>query len=79
MMHYVKPCLRKYVEKRILHTGLNDIKSKTTNWIVDNIDGICQSIDLDHSTTQTNISEITQRNDNKELNSKMKHKQYFYL
>ena len=58
MMHYVKPCLRKNVDKLILHVGTNDIKSKTTKQIADNIVDIYQSVDMNHSKTQIIISEI---------------------
>lgn len=70
MTHYVKPSLRKQIDKMIIHVGTNDFTTKSPNEIVDKIVDICEDISVNHPSAAIIISEIIRRNDRTDFNKK---------
>ena len=72
MLDYLKPISRKQPSHLILHAGTNDIKSQTPVEIFGNFERVKDMIANESPETRLVISSLILRNDNIELNSKIR-------
>ena len=72
MLDYLKPISRKQPSHLILHAGTNDIKSQTPVEIIGNFEKVKDMIVNESPETRLVISSLILRNDNIELNSKIR-------
>ena len=72
MLDYLKPISRKQPSHLILHAGTNDIKSQTPVEIIGNFEKVKDMIANESPETRLVISSLILRNDNIELNSKIR-------
>ena len=72
MLDYLKPISRKQPSHLILHAGTNDIKSQTPVEIIGNFEKVKDMIANESPETKLVISLLILRNDNTELNSKIR-------
>ena len=72
MPDYLKPISRKQPSHLILHAGTNDIKSQIPVEIIGNFEKVKDMIANESSETRLVISSLILRNDNIELNSKIR-------
>ena len=72
MLDYLKPISRKQPSYLILHVGTNDIKSQTPVEILGNFERVKDMIANESPETRLVILSLILRNDNIELNSKIR-------
>lgn len=72
MHHYVKPTLNYAPDYLIMHVGTNDLKQSSPHQISTSIANLGQEINKKFPTTKLIISELITRNDDPQINTKVK-------
>jgi predicted transcriptional regulator len=72
MHHYVKPTLNNSPDYLIMHVGTNDLKQNSPHQISMSITNLGQEINRKYPTTKLIISELITRNDDPQINTKVK-------
>ncbi len=72
MHHYVKPTLNNSPDYLIMHVGTNDLKQNSPHQISMSIANLGQEINRKYPTTKLIISELITRNDDPQINTKVK-------
>ncbi|XP_078348835.1 uncharacterized protein LOC144633825 [Oculina patagonica] len=68
---YIKPTVRNKPKSIIIHTGTNDIQTKSPQQVADSLVDIAQNINHDHPHIEIAFSQIINRSDDANLNPKI--------
>ena len=71
--HYVKPLSSRKPSQVILHAGTNDLRSKKTEEIIDNLFRVKDVIHMNHPENKVIFSSLITRTDSEALTEKLTH------